>query len=275
MLGEERGDVLAGAVGCVACMDEFAERGVDESHSCGAVGEARDDGTSVCGTGGAGPEGLVVGFEAAEGEELGSELAVAEVHVVSPEKLEADCFGAFVLTSTIAIGRCELGICAVFEANECGVDLTGCNAAQCEVCRQLGGEVFAEETIASAVVVGSSATADNMVKTLMGFGLTAREWMCRLGVCRVWKRLGNEVLSIQWLHKSVNKALERFRDVERLVLWSDFSKRGILWQVTILGGWKSRSRVVANGLNGLPVSCKHIREFVDVVKGEITAAEVS
>jgi hypothetical protein len=129
MLGEEGSDVLAGAVGCVACMNELTERGVDESHSCSAIGEARDDGASVCGTGRAGPEGLVVGFEAGESEELGAEFAVAEVHVVSPEKLEADRFGAFVLTSTIARGRCELRVCAVFKAHECGVDLTSCDTA--------------------------------------------------------------------------------------------------------------------------------------------------
>jgi hypothetical protein len=125
------------------------------------------------------------------------------------------------------------------------------------------------------MVVGSSAAADDMVKTLMGFSLTAREWVRRLGVCRVWKRLGNEILSIQWLHESVSKTLERFRDVKRLVLGSDFGKRRISWQVTILGSWKRRSRMIAKGLNGLPISCKNIRKFFNIVEGKITAEEVS
>jgi hypothetical protein len=72
---------------------------------------------------------LVVGLEAAKGEELGTKFSIAEVHIISPEQLEADCLGALVLTASIANSRFEFGVCAVFKANQCGVDLTGCDAA--------------------------------------------------------------------------------------------------------------------------------------------------
>jgi hypothetical protein len=69
MLGKERGDVLASAVGCTTCLDELVERSVDESHACGAVSEALDDGADLsrgllAGTREAGPAGFVVGFKA-------------------------------------------------------------------------------------------------------------------------------------------------------------------------------------------------------------------
>jgi hypothetical protein len=58
-----------------------------------------------------------------------AEFAGAEAHVVSPEELGTDCFCAFVLSFTETDCGFEFGVCAVFKADERGVDLTCCDSA--------------------------------------------------------------------------------------------------------------------------------------------------
>ena len=72
-----------------------------------------------------------------------------------------------------------------------------------------------------------------------------------------------------------SQCLEGIRNSERFELRSDFCERGVSRQGVSLWNRESWSRMFANRLNCLPVSCENIRKFVNVVEGKIAAKDVS
>jgi hypothetical protein len=149
-------------------MVHLSQTRVNETHPRGAVDETLDLVLDLVaceaaeGVRGTAPFCFVFVFETADEEELGSEFAGAEAHVVSPEELEADILCAFIFTLTIACDGGPVWIGAVFETEESIVDLSRGDAALNEVGRKLGGEIKTEKSI-PGVVVGIGAAAGNEV----------------------------------------------------------------------------------------------------------------
>jgi hypothetical protein len=69
--------------------------------------------------------------------------------------------------------------------------------------------------------------------------------------------------------------LEGIRNSERFELRGDICERGVSRQGVLLWNGESWSRMLANRLNCLPVSCENIRKFVNVVEGKIAAKDIS
>jgi hypothetical protein len=149
-------------------MVHLSQTRVNEAHPRGAVHETLDLGLdlvareAVEGVGGTAPSCFVFIFETADEEELGSEFAGAEAHVISPEELEADGLRAFIQPLAVAFDVGPIWIGTVFETEEGIVNLARGDAALDEVGGKLGGEIKTEKSI-TGVFIGIGATTSNEV----------------------------------------------------------------------------------------------------------------
>ena len=136
---------------------------------------------------------LVVAAEATDREELGTELARAETHVVAPEKLKADAFSAFVLpfakagsfahvivvrAGCSARKRQRLRNVAFFKAIHFPVHPAGRDAAKRQPGRKLSAEIRAKQPVSGIFVFGHCTGTEKMPNPMLPVALTSRKWDC-------------------------------------------------------------------------------------------------
>ena len=64
---------------------------------------------------------------------------------------------------------------AIFEGDEVGVDLAGCDAAQCEPGGELSAEVCTEGAVTGVFIAGHTAACDEVFDTVVAGGFTTVE----------------------------------------------------------------------------------------------------